>query len=479
MNITNKLVGDWMKKYLVIDEKYVNKHFIKKYIDSDVNMLTNPSENLDGFVILLTQSPTLNNFNICYLEKGFQLEYQDNRICFFDIKNLESVYQKIKRDLRFCDKRVLLYLGKFPAFGFDVDGGSILAKQLIDTFKWRCKLDVSFIRKNNEEYFDEVCTSIKYFKYIDAFNNKFVRRMENLETNLMAMGDYESYDKIITAHVSKFFFPINMNKSFWGKTILFPMFCSSSYKRAGEEVPDEYISLENVVINNVNKIITPSEEEKNDLTNDYNISRSKVNVIYRGVSPLINYRKRVLDDDEIKIVSIGSIKKQKNNMQSLKVLHELLLRGIRAKLILVTTIQDQQIYQEMIRYIDENNLKEDVELKVSISQLELSKILETCDVNISTSKWETFGRGIFEGACAGLPTIISNTLEVVKSIVGNNEGFFYANDTGEFVEIINKLIIEKSTYSNASKSLEDILDIVSYNAEKEKLIDCIWGDDND
>ena len=160
-------------------------------------------------------------------------------------------------------------------------------------------------------------------------------------------------------------------------------------------------------------------------------------------------------------------------------MHELLLRGIRAKLILVTTIQDQQIYQEMIRYIDENNLKEDVELKVSISQLELSKILETCDVNISTSKWETFGRGIFEGACAGLPTIISNTLEVVKSIVGNNEGFFYANDTGEFVEIINKLIIEKSTYSNASKSLEDILDIVSYNAEKEKLIDCIWGDDND
>lgn len=141
-------------------------------------MLTNPSENLDGFVILLTQSPTLNNFNICYLEKDFQLEYQDNRICFFDIKNLESVYQKIKRDLRFCDKRVLLYLGKFPAFGFDVDGGSILAKQLIDTFKWRCKLDVSFIRKNNEEYSDEVCTSIKYFKYIDAFNNKFVRRVD-------------------------------------------------------------------------------------------------------------------------------------------------------------------------------------------------------------------------------------------------------------------------------------------------------------
>ena len=44
--------------------------------------------------------------------------------------------------------RILLYLGKLPGYGFDVDGGSILAKQLIDSLKSYCKFDVVFIRKN-------------------------------------------------------------------------------------------------------------------------------------------------------------------------------------------------------------------------------------------------------------------------------------------------------------------------------------------
>lgn len=42
------------------------------------------------------------------------------------------------------NRRVLLYLGKFPGYGFDVDGGSILARRLIDLLKTRCLLDVVF-----------------------------------------------------------------------------------------------------------------------------------------------------------------------------------------------------------------------------------------------------------------------------------------------------------------------------------------------
>ena len=102
-------------------------------------------------------------------------------------------------------KKVLLYLGKFPGYGFDLDGGSILARQLIDILKVNTILDLVFIRKNRETYEDCQVHSIRYVEYIDAFNNKFIRRGKNLGTNVDAIGNYEEYDIIITAHVSKCF----------------------------------------------------------------------------------------------------------------------------------------------------------------------------------------------------------------------------------------------------------------------------------
>ena len=68
-------------------------------------------------------------------------------------------------------KKVLLYLGKFPGYGFDLDGGSILARQLIDILKVNTTLDLVFIRKNRETYEDCQVHSIRYVEYIDAFNN--------------------------------------------------------------------------------------------------------------------------------------------------------------------------------------------------------------------------------------------------------------------------------------------------------------------
>ena len=152
--------------------------------------------------------------------------------------------------------RILLYLGKFPGYGFDVDGGSILAKQLIDSLKSYSTLDVVFIRKNKEEYHDEFVNSVRYVEYKYAKENKFFRRLNNLDTNREAIGDFTQYDCIITAHVSKFFGLQDLGNDFWGKTILFPMFCTSSYKKAGENVPEEYTMHENYVINKVNTIIT-------------------------------------------------------------------------------------------------------------------------------------------------------------------------------------------------------------------------------
>lgn len=244
-------------------------------------------------------------------------------------------------------QKILLYLGKFPGYGSDIDGGSIMARQLIDTLKAKSNLDVAFIRKNGETFSDEMVQNVFYYEYKDAFNNKFIRRLENLDTNRAALCNYSKYDKIITAHISKFFGMENAGNEFWKKTILFPMFCTSSYKRTGQSVPKEYTSEEDYVAKHVNLIITPSEEEKTDLIFDYGCEASKIKVINRGVSDLIerNFSRQL--SFPIKIICTGSIKTQKNNIDSLLILKKFITNNVRAELHIAGSIQNDDIYNDL------------------------------------------------------------------------------------------------------------------------------------
>ena len=168
---------------------------------------------------------------------------------------------------------------------------------------------------------------------------------------LFRSGNFMQYDIIIAAHVSKFFGFEDAPSDFWNKTILFPMFCTSSYQRAGENVPLEYTNKERFVFKKVRKIITPSESERNDLIVDYNVDFEKISVVYRGINPQFRpiYKKHNMEQPQI--VCIGSIKKQKNNMAALELLNQLGKKGVNASINFVGTIQNQSIYEQMLWFI--------------------------------------------------------------------------------------------------------------------------------
>ncbi len=461
-----------MEKILVVNSNLFRQDMIDKYLSGIKILKCGDLQQSNAFVIGLSNDINdIINCNLKYVLGQNSLN-SNASVNFFDLEELENVYSRIANDFINIDKKVLLYLGKFPGFGFDIDGGSILARQLIDTLKYRTQLDLAFIRKNEEEYSDDSVHCVSYYKYLDAFNNKFTRRLENLNTNLSAVTNYEDYDIIITAHVSKFFFPCKMKEDFWNKTILFPMFCTKSYERAGEIVPKDYFELEKEVIKSVKKIITPSIAERDDLINDYNVSNSKIDVIFRGISENIKYRERTNIGETIRLVSIGSIKKQKNNIMQLKILKQLLDSGSDAILHIVTTIQDLQVYEEMKEFISKNDLYTKVCFHFSLPQSELALLLDSCDINISTANWETFGRGIFEGISAGLPTLVSKKLLAVKDIVGENAGVFFLDSVRDFVDCISQLK-DNSKYQVASQSVYKIISKVSYKQEQKMLVHSI------
>lgn len=371
------------------------------------------------------------------------------------------------------EKRVLLYLGKFPGYGFDVDGGSILAKQLIDTLKSKCKLDVSFIRKHNEEYIDEQVSTIRYFKYLDADNNKFIRRLENTETNKMAIGDYEGYEHIIAAHISKFFGLEDMPENFWAKTILFPMYCTHSYKKSGEYVPREYTERERIIMHKTPKIIVPSQQEKQDIISAYGVIPDKIKVIFRGIAPVFCPPKEKIKDTRLHIVCIGSIKKQKNNLDALIVLSKLIDDGIDADLNLVCTIQDNELYTQILSYIREHNLIRRVHFYFGLDQKAIADLLHKMDINISVSNWETFGRGIFEGVSSGLPTFVYSRLKCVYDICNGNQGVYFVDNADDMARRISAMHKDENLYNEAVKHLPSLAETLSYESEKNNLLNAI------
>lgn len=369
--------------------------------------------------------------------------------------------------------RILLYLGKFPGYGFDVDGGSILAQQLIDSLKFLSKLDVVFIRKNKEEYHDEFVNSVKYVEYKYAKENKFFRRLNNLDTNRAAIGDFTQYDCIITAHVSKFFGMEEVGDEFWSKTILFPMFCTSSYKKAGESVPKEYTTHENYVINKVKTIITPSQAEKNILLEDYMCSEEKIHVVNRGINPLFEPKEFGLSENTKQIIYVASIKQQKNTLEALELIKILNTSGEKFHLNLVGTIQDDELMSVCREYIAKNCLENYVSFYKELSQEQLAKLFKKMDINISVSNWETFGRGIFEGIQSGLPTFVSSRLTVVKNICKDNPGVTFSKNIEEMSKQIEETCHNVDLYNYKKQCLPIIAERVSYARERKILTDII------
>ena len=212
------------------------------------------------------------------------------------------------------------------------------------------------------------------------------------------------------------------------------------------------------------------------MINDYLCDESKITVINRGISPLILYKKRnVKKKSIIKLVCIGTIKKQKNTKMTLELLKQLMKSEFMFELHLVATIQDVGYYEEFCDLVKHNGLSEYVKYHISISQEELAELLDEMDINISMSSWETFGRGIFEGASAGLPTIVFDMLKTVRELSENNEGFYFAHSLSEMSEMIINLMKDMDKYQEMSNALSVISRKFSYKNEQNLLMQSIFS----
>lgn len=369
-------------------------------------------------------------------------------------------------------KKILLFTGKFPNYGNDLDGGSVTVNSLINVLSGNCRLDITFTRTPITE-FSSLCdvSKIHFETYRFRFADKFERRLKNKpQLAEYLRSGISQYDRVIITHCSKAFGLNMLPEAERKKTILFPMYLSPSYKRSGEIPPEEYVREEYLALNAVGKIITPSESEKQDIIDFYNVSEDKIKVIPRGFSDCIKPNIKSISGP-FRLLYIASIKEQKNNLEAIILTNKLRSCGIDAELHLVGGVQDKTIYDECNKYIKINDLSRFVVFHGVVSQEDLAELISRMHVNISVSNWETYGRGVFEGMAGALPTVVYDRLDCVAQYVKNGIGIFFVKTRDEFLDTLRTLACDGDFYRQQALLACDAVKNLSSRQENLRLLE--------
>lgn len=311
-------------------------------------------------------------------------------------------------------KRVLLVTSKHPSPSDSRDGGDATVSGIISALGKYCLLDILFFRDADEDIqipsagkiFFQNTNFAHYNSYSGHKGEKFLVRLQQAEISALRISDLApNYDVIIIQHCMFILGLAEVDLDVFKKIILLPMFTACEYIKAGEFVPHDYIDAEREALKHVVKVIVPSETECRILTDNYGMKGAKIFVVPRSVMG-INFMERTKCNRNLQMIYIASVRRQKSHMEAMK-LFRLIKKDIPlARLHCTGTVQDENLFSECSDFLAENNLNSDVIFHGTLSSAELKSVLSSCDVNISVSLWETFGRGIFEGMAAGLPTVI-------------------------------------------------------------------------
>lgn len=188
------------------------------------------------------------------------------------------------------------------------------------------------------------------------------------------------------------------------------------------------------LVKKASDVIAISKAVRNKFEKEFN---RKIKVIYNGV-PLTNYQLKkheIFTNDCFRIILAGRIVYSKGHLDAVKAIQILVNRGyINMKLILVGHAQDQ--YANLVRgYVLENDLSDYVELQDHNS--DLRSLRATCDIGLTCSKKEAFGRVTVENQMAGLLTIGSDTGGTLELIDHEKTGLLYHE--GDYINLADMI----------------------------------------
>ncbi|MBT9317286.1 glycosyltransferase family 4 protein [Leptothoe spongobia] len=206
-------------------------------------------------------------------------------------------------------------------------------------------------------------------------------------------------------------------------------------------------------------IIAVSNNTKNDIINNLNISPDKVGVIPNAVSSEFNpysscekdnARTEHISSKDICLLNVGSTHQRKNVLAILQTIKKLLEKGIPVRLWRLggrfTSSQKQ--------FIEDNALKDFILDLGTPSRSELVDIYNAADMLLAPSLYEGFGLTVLEAMACGLPVITSN-VSSLPEVCGEAAVLVDPLDVDQIVDAVINLKSDFHYYKSfVSKGIE-------------------------
>lgn len=374
-------------------------------------------------------------------------------------------------------RRLLIVTSKWPGKTDSSDGGNSTVRELIDILNRQYLIDILYFGKHAESEPREDVHEVFYcevdFDHYEAYSatdySKFIIRVKQSSISAEIIHNHAGeYERIIVIH-NMFLLGIDpSNEELLKKIILFPMFTGEDYQLSGENVPESYISEEKQLMRKVKAVVVPSHREKSTLTELYGIHGDLIHIIHRCVDRF-PYKEHIITSDRILIVYVASIRKQKAHVDAVFLLKKLRSLQINASLKCIGAIQDQEIYKHCLKLAEDLGMSAYVSFTGNLEYAELSDYLRKSDFNISVSQWETFGRGIFEGLAAGVPTVVLDRIESIDDIATTETSPVRCKNTDEMAACIYEMMKDPKLYSLESRKGQLLRESLSTITVKDRL----------
>lgn len=201
------------------------------------------------------------------------------------------------------------------------------------------------------------------------------------------------------------------------------------------KVPKRYF-LEKKAIENCNYVIALTEKIKTQICNLIpSVEENKIQVIPNGVS---SHFYHVLKDahKENSIINVGSICDRKNQLGSIEILKDFLLKN-NFVFKFAGKIAEPVYFQKIENYIKENALEKHVEYVGELKPgKELNLFYNKSKFYISHSKQEAFSLVILEAMIAGTPVILGDNY---KSFLDEKTDLFEVIEFVNSIKFVSKL----------------------------------------
>lgn len=198
---------------------------------------------------------------------------------------------------------------------------------------------------------------------------------------------------------------------------------------------------------NADRIIAISRQTKKDIIDFFKIDSDKIDIVYQGCDPV--FKKRFSEQELLSvktrynlpdkyILCVGTVERRKNQLLILQSLVNL-GNDIHA----VITGKATEYKQELLEFIDRNNLQNRVHFLQDVPFEDLPLVYQLAQIFVYPSRFEGFGIPLLEALNCGVP-VIGATGSCLEEAGGPNSLYVSPDNPEELTSCISQVLNDEN-----------------------------------